>query len=123
MLETSRWIMHINNPFMQKDITAQINVQEDGSLDFYAVTSKGLKPLPADAKEKLVIDGDTISAEISSEEMRGMKIQIAVTFGKDKAEGYFKVPLFGKLKFDGERVEIDDLPIIEDEKKEEATEE
>lgn len=121
MLETSRWVLHVNNPFMKKDLTAQINVSEDGSFEFYAVTPEGLKPLPKEAKDKLTVKDNTISAEITSDEMKGMKIEIAITFGDEKAEGYFKVPIFGKMKFGGERIEIDDLPIIES-KKEEAAE-
>lgn len=113
MLETSRWILHIDNMFMHEDLTGQINVAEDGSFEIFAVTDKGLKPFPKEVAEKLSINGDTIEAEISNDEMPGMKIKVAVTFKDDKAEGYFKLPILGKMKFGGERVEMTDLPIIE----------
>ena len=114
MLETSRWVLHVNNPFMQQDLTAQIHANEDGTYDFFAVTPKGLRPFPAEMREMLKIDGDTVSADITHEQLKGMKIQVSITFGEDKAEGYFKVPIFGKMKFDGERIEIDDLPIMDE---------
>ena len=120
MLETSRWVLHVNNPFMQQDLTAQINANEDGTYDFFAVTPKGLRPFPAEMREMLKIDGDTVSADITHEQLKGMKIQVSVTFGDDKAEGYFKVPIFGKMKFDGERIEIDDLPIMDESEEKEA---
>ncbi|MBR2315990.1 MAG: hypothetical protein IKA56_05035 [Clostridia bacterium] len=114
MLETSRWVLHVNNPFMQQDLTAQIHAKEDGTYDFFAVTPKGLRPFPAEMRDMLKIDGDTITADITHEQLKGMKIQVSITFGEDKAEGYFKVPIFGKMKFDGERIEIDDLPIMDE---------
>ena len=114
MLETSRWVLHVNNPFMQQDLTAQIHANEDGTYDFFAVTPKGLRPFPAEMREMLKIDGDTVNADITHEQLKGMKIQVSITFGEDKAEGYFKVPIFGKMKFDGERIEIDDLPIMDE---------
>ena len=114
MLETSRWVLHVNNPFMQQDLTAQIHANEDGTYDFFAVTPKGLRPFPTEMREMLKIDGDTVSADITHEQLKGMKIQVSITFGEDKAEGYFKVPIFGKMKFDGERIEIDDLPIMDE---------
>lgn len=113
MLETSRWILHIDNMFMHEDLTGQINVAGDGSFEIFAVTDKGLKPFPKEVAEKLSINGDTIEAEISNDEMPGMKIKVAVTFKDEKAEGYFKLPILGKMKFGGERVEMTDLPIIE----------
>ncbi len=119
MLETSRWILHIDNMFMHEDLTGQININPDGSFDIFAVTEKGLKPFPKEVAEKLSINGDTIEAEVSNDGMPGMKIKIAVTFKGDKAEGYFKVPILGKLKFDGERVELTDLPIVESKAEEE----
>lgn len=122
MLVKSRWTFHINNPFMNQDITAQIEPQEDGSLLFYAVTEKGLKLLPASLADNLEISGDTITAEIKNEQMKGMKIVVSVTFGEDKAEGYFKVPIFGKMKFDGEKTELTDLPIISASESEETEE-
>lgn len=115
MLTKSRWVFHINNPFMNQDLTAQIEPQDDGSTIFYAVTPKGLKLLPTDMADKLTIDGDTISVEIKNEQLKGMKIGVSVTFGEETAEGYFKVPILGKMKFNGERLEIDDLPIISSE--------
>lgn len=122
MLTKSRWVFHINNPFMNQDLTAQIEPQDDGSTIFYAVTSKGLKLLPTEMADNLTIDGDTISVEIKNEQMKGMKIGISVTFGEETAEGYFKVPIFGKMKFNGERLEIDDLPIIPSEETSEEAE-
>lgn len=124
MLETSRWVLHVNNPFMQQDLTAQIHANEDGTYDFFAVTPKGLRPFPAEMRDMLKIDGDTITADITHEQLKGMKIQVSITFGEDKAEGYFKVPIFGKMKFDGERIEIDDLPIMDEsaDKEDEKTE-
>lgn len=122
MLETSRWVLHVNNPFMQQDLTAQIHANEDGTYDFFAVTPKGLRPFPQEMRDMLKIDGDTVTADINHEQLKGMKIQVSITFGEDKAEGYFKVPIFGKMKFDGEKIEMDDLPIL-DETTEEAAQE
>lgn len=113
MLQTSRWVLHINNMFLKKDLTAQINVEEDGSLTFYAVTEKGLKPFPKEMSDKLTVDGDTISSEVELDEMPGMKILFSLSFGEKKAEGYFKVPILGKMKFKGEKIEMTDLPVIE----------
>ncbi len=115
MLKTSRWVLHINNMFMKQDLTAQINVDGDGNVTFYAVTPNGLRPFPKEMSDKLTFDGDTISAEVSLEEGKNMKVTIAVTFGEDTAEGYFKIPIFGKLKFKGERIELTDLPVLSDE--------
>lgn len=125
MLVTSRWVLHVNNPFMNQDLTAQIHANEDGTYDLFAVTPKGLKPFPPEMREMLKIEGDTMTADITHEQLKGMKIQVSITFGEDKAEGYFKVPIFGKMKFDGERIEMDDLPIIDETNEktaEEATE-
>ncbi len=113
MLETSRWILHINNMFMHEDLTGQINVAPDGSFELFAVTADGLKPFPKEVTEKLSINGDTLEAEISMDEMPGMKVKISVTFKDDKAEGYFKFPIIGKMKFDGERVEMTELPVLD----------
>ena len=110
MIETSRWVLHINNMFMHEDLTAQINVGEDGALEICAVTKDGLKPFPKELAEKIKVDGDTLSAEVEMEEMKGMKIKVEVTFHEDTAEGFFKLPLFGKLKFNGEKVEMTDIP-------------
>ena len=93
---------------MHEDLTAQINVGEDGSLEFFAVTKDGIKSFPKELYEKITVDGDTLSAEVEMEEMKGMKIKVEVTFHEDTAEGFFKLPLFGKLKFNGERVPITD---------------
>lgn len=125
MIETGRWVLHINNMFMHEDLTGQINVAEDGSFELFAVTEEGLRPFPKEVTDKLTIDGDTLSAEVAMDEMPGMKVKVSVTFSGDEAEGYFKFPIIGKMKFKGERVELTDLPIIEDEKKdgEEAKEE
>lgn len=122
MLETSRWILHIDNMFMHEDLTGQINVASDGSFELFAVTADGLKPFPKEVTEKLSINGDTLEAEISMDEMPGMKVKISVTFKGDKAEGYFKFPIIGKMKFDGERVEMTELPIIERKTESEDTE-
>lgn len=122
MLETSRWILHIDNMFMHEDLTGQINVADDGSFEIFAVTEKGLKPFPKEVTEKLSINGDTLEAEISMDEMPGMKVKIAVTFKGDKADGYFKFPIIGKMKFDGERVEMTELPIVESKSETEETE-
>ena len=51
---------------------------------------------------------------IESPEPPKMKVEISVTFGEDTAEGYFKLPILGKMKFGGERVEMTDLPIVDD---------
>lgn len=125
MIETSRWLLHINNMFMHEDLTGQINVADDGSFELFAVTEKGLKQFPKAVTDQLTLDGDTINAEIAMDEMPGMKVKISLTFGETEAEGYFRFPIIGKMKFKGERVELTDLPIIEDEKKdgEEAKEE
>lgn len=125
MIETSRWLLHINNMFMHEDLTGQINVADDGSFELFAVTDKGLKQFPKTVTDQLTLDGDTINAEIAMDEMPGMKVKISLTFGETEAEGYFRFPIIGKMKFKGERVELTDLPIIEDEKKdgEEAKEE
>lgn len=125
MIETSRWLLHINNMFMHEDLTGQINVADDGSFELFAVTEKGLKQFPKTVTDQLTLDGDTINAEIAMDEMPGMKVKISLTFGETEAEGYFRFPIIGKMKFKGERVELTDLPIIEDEKKdgEEAKEE
>ena len=110
MITTSRWVFHINNMFMHEDLTAQINVGEDGSLEFLAVTKDGIKSFPKELYEKITVDGDTLSAEVEMEEMKGMKIKVEVTFHEDTAEGFFKLPLFGKLKFNGEKIEMTDIP-------------
>lgn len=113
MLETSRWLLHIDNMFMHEDITGQINVAPDGTFELFAVVPDGLRPFPKELTDKITVDGDTLQAEIAMDEMPGVKAKIAVTFTGDKAEGYFKFPIFGKMKFDGERVEVTDLPIVE----------
>lgn len=122
---TSRWRFHIDNMFMKQDITAQINVDENGEYTFYAVTKKGLQPFPSEALDALEMKGDTFRAKISSPESPLMKIEIVVTFGEETAEGYFKLPILGKMKFNGEKVEMTDLPIAseitEDEVKEKAS--
>lgn len=115
MVNTSRWLFHINNMFMKQDITVQINLGEDGEYTFYAVTSKGLKPFPKDAAEKAKIEDDVFSIEISNPKSPKMKLGVEVTFGEETAKGFFKVPIFGKMKFEGERIELTDLPIIEKE--------
>lgn len=123
MLKTSRWIFHINNMFMKEDLTAQINVDENGEYKFYAVTKKGLRPLSDTFGGELKIDGDTISIQIANPEMPKMKIEVAVTFGEDTAEGYFKLPILGKMKFPGERIEMTDLPVLDEEITEEDAKE
>lgn len=115
MITTSRWIFHINNMFMKEDLTAQINVNEDGSYAFYAVTSKGLRPISDELGGEAEFDGETFRLFIAHPEMPKMKVEIAVTFGEEKAEGYFKLPIFGKMKFEGERTELTDLPVIDKE--------
>lgn len=115
MVTTSRWILHINNMFMKQDLTVQINLEDDGTYTFYAVTSKGLKPFPKEAADRAKIDGDTFGIEIEMPEMPKMKVEIEVTFGEEKAKGFFKLPIFGKMKFEGEKIEMTDLPIIEGE--------
>lgn len=123
---TSRWRFHIDNMFMKQDITAQINVDENGEYTFYAVTKKGLQPFPSEAMDALEMKGDTFKAKISNPESPFMKIEIVVTFGEETAEGYFKLPILGKMKFDGVKVEMTDLPIAsevtEDEVKEKVAE-
>ena len=123
MTESSRWIFHIHNMFMNQDLTAQINVDENGEHSFYAVTSKGLKPFPKEAMDSLEMEGDTFKAKISNPESPFMKIEIAVKFGEETAEGYFKLPILGKLKFAGEKTEMTDLPILDDEITEEDAKE
>lgn len=114
MLTTSRWVFHINNMFMKQDLTAQINVDENGEYTFYAVTSKGLRPLSGELGGEVKVEGDTFKMFIESPEPPKMKVEISVTFGEDTAEGYFKLPILGKMKFGGERVEMTDLPIVDD---------
>lgn len=123
MIETSRWLLHINNMFMHEDLTGQINVAEDGSFELFAVTEKGLSPFPKAVTDQLTLDGDTITAEIAMDEMPGMKVKISLTFGENEAEGYFKFPIIGKMKFKGERVELTELPIVEREKKDDSPKE
>lgn len=112
---TSRWLFHINNMFMKEDITAQINAKEDGTYDVYAVTKKGLRPFPKEAMDTLKISGNEFSAKISSPESPLMKLEIVVKFGEETAEGYFKIPILGKMKFEGEKVEMTDLPVLDEE--------
>ena len=120
MIETGRWVLHINNMFMHEDLTGQINVAEDGSFELFAVTEEGLRPFPKEVTDKLTIDGDTLSAEVAMDEMPGMKVKVSVTFSGDEAEGYFKFPIIGKMKFKGEKLELTELPIIERKPKKES---
>ena len=115
MINESRWLFHINNMFMKQDITVQIKPEEDGKYSLFAVTSKGLRPFPKEAADTVEFDGDSFKAKVSSPDSPMMKIEIAVKFGEEKAEGYFKLPILGKMKFEGEKVELTDLPIIEKE--------
>lgn len=115
MINESRWLFHINNMFMKQDITVQIKPEEDGAYSLFAVTSKGLKPFPKEAADTIEFDGDSLKAKISSPDSPMMKIEIEVTFGEETAHGFFKLPILGKMKFEGERVELTDLPVIEKE--------
>lgn len=120
---TSRWLFHIDNMFMKQDITAQINANEDGTYSVYAVTKKGLRPFPKEAMDTLKISGNEFSAKISNPESPFMKLEIVVSFGEETAEGYFKIPILGKMKFAGEKVEMTDLPILDEEVTEEDAKE
>jgi hypothetical protein len=99
---------------MKQDLTAQINVDENGEYTFYAVTSKGLKPISGELGGEVKIEGDTFKMFIESPEPPKMKVEIAVTFGEETAEGYFKLPILGKMKFSGEKVEMTDIPVIDE---------
>lgn len=122
MITTGRWVFHINNMFMKEDLTLQINLNDDGSYTFYAVTEKGLRPFPKEAADKAKVDGDSIKAVIENPESPMMKVEIVVNFEEEKAKGYFKLPILGKMKFDGEKLEMTDLPILDEMSPEEATE-
>lgn len=112
---TSRWVLHINNMFMKQDLKVQINVDENGEPSFYAVTSKGLRPISKELGGMVEFTEDTFKVFVESPEMPKMKVEISVTFGEETAEGYFKLPILGKMKFEGEKIEMTDLPIIDEE--------
>ena len=118
----TRWLFHIDNMFMKQDITAQIEQLEDGGYMLYAVTSKGLKPFPDEILNTLDFDGTSLKLKIASPDSPLAKLEVIVKFSDETAEGYFKIPIIGKLKFKGEKVEVTDLAVINTEAEKEAEE-
>ena len=95
MLGLGKWKFRIDTMFYRGDAFLTI-CDVDGAYDIKI-------DVPGQAVPKVVFDnmqqeGDTLTGAAITDLFKGKAIPFSMTFSGDQANGFLKIPMFGKLK-------------------------